>query len=72
MHLVGYLITKFITMHGHMNIKFVDYLFIEQHRARTSCVKVQAKVHVPAVEFRKILESYSSCDSTVVYFGFVN
>jgi hypothetical protein len=70
--LVSYLITKFITLHGHMNIKFVDDLFVELHRARTSCVKVQAKVRVPAVEFRKILESYSNCDSVAVYVGFVN
>ena len=59
-------------MHGHMNIKFVDYLFTEHHRARTSRVKVQAKVRVLAVEFHKLLESYSNCDSTVVYVGFGN
>jgi hypothetical protein len=71
-HLVGYFITKFFMMQGLMNKKTVDYLFIEHHSAPTSRVKFQVKVRVPAVEFRKILESYSNCDSTVVYVGFVN
>ena len=24
MHLVGFIIKKFVTMHGHMNVKFVN------------------------------------------------
>jgi len=24
-HLVGYIIKKFVTMHGHMNVKFGNY-----------------------------------------------
>ena len=25
MHLVGFIIKKFVTMHGHMNVKFVNF-----------------------------------------------
>ena len=27
MHLVGFIIKKFVTMHGHMNVKFEDFIF---------------------------------------------
>jgi len=25
-HLVGFIVNKFVTMHGHMNVKFMDKL----------------------------------------------
>jgi len=45
-HLVGFIIKKFVTMHGHMNVKFKITLLIVYllcHSSRTICIYIHKK-----------------------------
>jgi hypothetical protein len=39
MHLVGFIVKKFVTMHGHMNVKFVMFYTSMHHIMRAHFIE---------------------------------
>jgi hypothetical protein len=68
-HVVGFIIKKFVTMHGHMNVKFayifsspriLYYIFIySEKRTRSSDARQRALQYHPSVEHKFLYESLS-------------
>ena len=42
MHLVGFIIKKFVTMHGHMNVKLVQHNLVDKRK----CADLIDKLHI--------------------------